>query len=131
MANICRIITDKCVGCGICAKNCPTEAITIVDRKAVIDSKCVGCNICFKVCRKDAVEKIAVPKGSVRCDCCPVRCNIPEGCLGSCQRFRNENGELVRIEPINLVEPKEIRINNLTGLPDRPLLTGFGAGTNL
>ena len=131
MANICRIITDKCVGCGICAKNCPTEAITIVDRKAVIDCKCVGCNICFKVCRKDAVEKIAVPEGSVRCDCCPVRCNIPEGCLGSCQRFRNENGELVRIEPINLVEPKEIRINNLTGLPDRPLLTGFGAGTNL
>lgn len=44
-------------------------------------------------------------------------CNVPEGCLGSCQRFRNENGKLVRIEPINIVDPSEIRINNLTGLP--------------
>lgn len=131
MGNICRVLTEKCVGCGICERNCPTGAIHVVDRKATIDDKCVGCNICFKVCRKEAVEKIDVPEGSVRCDCCPVHCNVPEGCLGSCQRFRNENGELVRIEPINIVDPSEIRINNLTGLPDRPLVSAFGAGTNL
>ena len=131
MGNICRVLTEKCVGCGICERNCPTGAIHVVDRKATINDKCVGCNICFKVCRKEAVEKIDVPEGSVRCDCCPVHCNVPEGCLGSCQRFRNENGKLVRIEPINIVDPSEIRINNLTGLPDRPLVSAFGAGTNL
>ena len=56
MANICRIITDKCVGCGICAKNCPTEAITIVDNCAVIDyEKCVGCAACTVSCRKKII----------------------------------------------------------------------------
>lgn len=63
MGNICRVLTEKCVGCGICERNCPTGAIHVVDRKATINDKCVGCNICFKVCRKEAVEKIDVPEG--------------------------------------------------------------------
>ena len=34
MGNICRVLTEKCVGCGICERNCPTGAIHVVDRKA-------------------------------------------------------------------------------------------------
>lgn len=131
MGNLCRIVTDKCVGCGICARNCPNNAIAIIDRKAAINNNCVGCNICFKVCRKEAVEKVDVPEDNVTCNSCPVHCSIPEGCLGSCQRFRNENGKLIRIEPINIVDPAEIQIDPLSKLPNRPLLLGFGAGTNL
>jgi len=43
---------DKCLGCGQCAKNCPTGAISETeDKKYVIDQeKCIKCGICLTVC---------------------------------------------------------------------------------
>ena len=47
----------RCIGCGICQKNCAHDAITIVDKKAAIDhSKCVGCGRCLGMCPMDAVR---------------------------------------------------------------------------
>lgn len=36
--------------------------------------------------------------------------------LGSCQRFKNVNGVIERIEPLNIVDKSDIRIESLTGL---------------
>ena len=49
----------KCIGCKACMKiGCP--AISIVDRKAVIDqTQCVGCNVCAQLCRQNAIGKEA------------------------------------------------------------------------
>ena len=46
---------QKCIGCKACMKiGCP--AISIVDRKAVIDqTQCVGCNVCAQLCRQNAI----------------------------------------------------------------------------
>jgi NADP-reducing hydrogenase subunit HndC len=43
---------DKCLGCGQCAKNCPTGAISKTEGKAyVIDQeKCIKCGSCLTVC---------------------------------------------------------------------------------
>jgi len=62
-ANVCtdlRVFTidvDKCTGCTICAKKCPTDAI-IGTRKAphfVVEDKCISCGTCFDVCKFDAI----------------------------------------------------------------------------
>lgn len=63
-----RVDPDLCKGCGRCAKECPLEAITIVDKKAVINEKCVRCGICTKVCKHNAVvsEESSEP-GVIKC----------------------------------------------------------------
>jgi uncharacterized Fe-S center protein len=52
-----NISRKRCTGCGTCVDNCPEDAITLNDGKAVIDSKiCIGCGECLTVCRFDAVS---------------------------------------------------------------------------
>ncbi len=52
------VVTERCIGCGTCAKYCPEAAIRIVDKKAVIDyDYCKGCLICATVCPLKAIEK--------------------------------------------------------------------------
>ena len=47
---------EKCVGCGMCTRNCAHDAITITNKKASINhDKCVGCGRCIGSCIKDAV----------------------------------------------------------------------------
>lgn len=57
-------VTQACRGCIAhkCANACPKDAITIVDRRAVIDkSKCVECGRCVAVCSYNAIVKHTRP----------------------------------------------------------------------
>lgn len=50
------VLTDLCIGCGACRKNCAHDAITIKGKKAAINpKKCVGCGRCIGACPVDAV----------------------------------------------------------------------------
>ena len=43
-------------------------------------------------------------EGIVRCDACPVLCRIRKGQAGACDRYANEDGKLVRLDPLLLLQ---------------------------
>jgi NADP-reducing hydrogenase subunit HndC len=61
-----EITRDKCVGCGMCAKQCPANAISRTDYIApgkklaameIDASKCVKCGACMATCKFGAISK--------------------------------------------------------------------------
>jgi len=61
-----KINKDKCFGCGMCAKQCPANAITVTDYVApgkkkpayTIDAdKCIKCGACVSTCKFNAIVK--------------------------------------------------------------------------
>ena len=127
-----HIETDTCIGCGFCVRDCPVGAVRLKDKKALIDHEtCCNCGVCFRVCEQNAVIRDAHPPAeAVECTACPIRCQIREGCLGACQRYRNTDGRLVRIAPVHTFA----QVQDVVG-PEpeqairRPLITGIGSGT--
>ncbi len=54
-----EILPDKCVGCTMCARNCPAACISGARKEthSINQSECIKCGRCFEVCRFDAVAK--------------------------------------------------------------------------
>ena len=78
--------------------------------------------------------------GIIRCDACPVLCRIRPGRAGACDRYANQDGNLVRVDPVLLLEraidtgggvvafARSDWDGNLLD-PRRTFVTGVGAGT--
>ena len=77
--------------------------------------------------------------GIVRCDACPVLCRIRPGRAGACDRYANENGKLVRVDPLVLLaKPDVARVafvegsgawRGELGKGEGAFVTGIGATT--
>ncbi|MCC7492568.1 MAG: cytochrome b N-terminal domain-containing protein [Fimbriimonadaceae bacterium] len=70
--NIAMVVRDKCVGCQLCAIDCPYSAITMVptwnERKkkpdllaVVYPPRCSECGVCIGSCDFDAIELSSMP----------------------------------------------------------------------
>lgn len=66
MKNSLILNTDRCTGCTVCVKACPTEAIRVTRSKAVIyNARCIDCGRCVSVCphhaysvRSDSLDRL-------------------------------------------------------------------------
>ncbi len=73
----------------------------------------------------------------IRCDACPVLCYIADGRSGACDRYANHGGELVRLDPLTVIEAGGEAVPFLHGgdwngdivQGHRPFVTAIGAGT--
>ncbi len=81
-------------------------------------------------------------EGIIRCDACPVLCRIRPGRAGACARYANEDGVLIRTDPVVLLERAVEHGDPLVAFaeraadwdgslldPARTFVTGIGAGT--
>ena len=87
-------------------------------------------------------EPVESSSGKIRCDACPVMCFIAEGRAGACDRYANHDGELVRLDPLTIIEVSEQGENGAVRFldadrdwdgnpvqPERSFVTAIGAGT--
>ncbi len=50
-------ITDKCVGCDKCRKNCPQQCIVEGQPYVINKSNCLHCGLCYEKCPVEAIIK--------------------------------------------------------------------------
>lgn len=51
-----KIVSEKCSGCGLCVRTCSVNAITVKNKKAVIDlDRCSLCGACVSSCKFNAI----------------------------------------------------------------------------
>jgi uncharacterized Fe-S center protein len=58
-----EIVSKKCIGCGMCVEWCPTQSLSLVERKerakplAVLKREtCIGCGECVVTCLQEAIK---------------------------------------------------------------------------
>jgi ferredoxin len=122
------IVIDKklCTGCGNCEKDCPLDAIKVVENKAEVAEHCVSCGVCTRVCFFNAATKVEEKKaGTIKCTSCPVQCEILPGKTGACKRYTNTGESLQRNRPLVTDVPED----KYLAKDLKPLITGVGAGT--
>ena len=52
-----KVDIEKCIGCGLCIKDCFVKDIELIDNKANIkNERCMKCGHCVAICPKGAVS---------------------------------------------------------------------------
>jgi NAD-dependent dihydropyrimidine dehydrogenase PreA subunit len=120
-----QVDLEKCIGCGYCVRDCPTGAVRLVRKKAVISEACTECGACTRVCEQAALQQdpSCAVEGVAQCGACPITCRIRD-------RYKNADGALVRVTPLHSFADVEATIGPEPAQALRqPLITGIGAGT--
>ena len=57
-----KVVKDNCqagcIGCGMCERNCPNDAVKVIDNVAKIDyNKCTECGLCAQKCPTKVIKE--------------------------------------------------------------------------
>ncbi len=91
----------------------------------------------------DIVKPRREQREKIRCDACPVMCYIADGRSGACDRYANKGGQLVRLDPLTILQRRVEEGGELVPFVDREgvdwdgtivrakdaFVTAIGAGT--
>lgn len=113
--------TNKCQGLGECIKQCPTEAIRLINNKAF---SCITCGICYQECPNHAIFKNeygGYVVDRVKCNGCGVcQFNCPinnikideegmvKGICSRCGRCVDACGINARVNGFDLIKEKQL-----------------------
>lgn len=124
-----QLDSELCTGCKICFKECSVHAIEMENNLPQFGENCVRCGLCVTICPAKAILLPTEERArEIRCDHCPVGCQIPAGYLGACQRYRNERNTLKPARPLVLPQPSVLKDRYRQTLISQPLITAIGAG---
>lgn len=60
---VASLVTETCKGCGTCVKRCQMDALSIDNKKAVLDlDRCIGCGLCVSTCPTLSLSLVRKPK---------------------------------------------------------------------
>ncbi|MEG2204275.1 MAG: EFR1 family ferrodoxin [Oscillospiraceae bacterium] len=57
---------DGCIGCGLCAANCPARTIRLTDGRPQWGARCYQCLSCINRCPQEAIQYGAATEGKAR-----------------------------------------------------------------
>lgn len=60
-----EITEKKCIGCGLCAQDCPAKNLAVKNGKAFVRGACMECGHCFAVCPAKAVSISDYPEDGI------------------------------------------------------------------
>lgn len=112
------VLVDKCVGCKLCIKTCPYDAIDLIDKKAVINDRCTLCGACVEACH--AYGAIVIEGWE------PVQTGDLSVYNGIAVFVEHRHGKLVPIVPEIIGAALELREQSGVDTPVTALLIGSG-----
>src|SRR5260221_12270025 len=102
-----------------------------------------GCEPRFWRHARRGRKRMPMADDAIRCDACPVLCYIKPGRTGACDRYGNQDGQLVRLDPHVMLERAQSRGESLVPFLEKTrewdgtlvrdaetFVTAIGAGTN-